>query len=36
MHQASYFISPNDVWNLVSTAQAPQIVDKRNWPTRVA
>jgi hypothetical protein len=36
MRSASYFISPNDVWNLVSTAQAPQIADTRIWPARVA
>ena len=29
MHSASYFISPNDLWNLIGTAQAPQIVDTR-------
>ena len=29
MHSASYFISPNDLWNLIGTAQAPQIVDAR-------
>jgi rhodanese-related sulfurtransferase len=26
---SSYFISPNDLWNLIGTAQAPQIVDTR-------
>ncbi len=29
MHFASYFISPNDLWNLIGTSQAPQIVDAR-------
>ena len=29
MHSASYFISPNDLWNLIGTAHAPQIVDVR-------
>jgi rhodanese-related sulfurtransferase len=29
MHSASYFISPNDLWTLIGTAQAPQIVDTR-------
>ena len=27
MSSASYFISPNDLWKLIGTAQAPQIVD---------
>jgi rhodanese-related sulfurtransferase len=29
MHSASYFISPNDLWNLIGTARAPQIIDTR-------
>jgi len=29
MPVASYFISPNDLWNLIGTAQSPQIVDVR-------
>ncbi len=29
MLSASYFISPNDLWNLIGSAQAPQIVDTR-------
>lgn len=29
MNIASYFISPNDLWTLIGTAQAPQIVDVR-------
>jgi rhodanese-related sulfurtransferase len=29
MHSASFFISPNDLWNLIGTSQAPQIVDTR-------
>jgi len=29
MHSASYLISPNDLWNLIGTARAPQIVDVR-------
>lgn len=29
MHSASYFISPNDLWNLIGTARAPQIIDVR-------
>jgi rhodanese-related sulfurtransferase len=29
MDSASYFISPNDLWSLVGTARAPQIVDVR-------
>ena len=29
MHLAGYFIAPNDLWNLIGTAQAPQIVDAR-------
>ena len=29
MHSASYFISPNDLWTLIGTAHAPQIVDAR-------
>ena len=29
MHSASYFISPGDLWNLIGTAQSPQIVDMR-------
>ena len=29
MHSASYFISPNDLWSLIGTARAPQIVDVR-------
>ena len=29
MRTASYFISPNDLWNLIGTSQAPQIVDVR-------
>ena len=36
MHIASYFISPNDLWNLIGTAQSPQIVDVRNRPAKVA
>jgi rhodanese-related sulfurtransferase len=28
-HSASDFISPNDLWTLIGTAQAPQIVDTR-------
>ena len=28
-HSASYLISPNDLWNLVGTARAPQIIDTR-------
>jgi rhodanese-related sulfurtransferase len=29
MHSASYFISPNDLWSLIGTNRAPQIVDTR-------
>lgn len=29
MDSASYFISPNELWTLIGTAQAPQIVDTR-------
>src|SRR4051794_15590737 len=29
MHLAGYFIAPNELWNLIGTAQAPQIVDAR-------
>jgi rhodanese-related sulfurtransferase len=29
MHCASYFISPTDLWNLIGTARAPQIIDVR-------
>jgi rhodanese-related sulfurtransferase len=29
MDSASYFISPNDLWNLIGSAAAPQIVDTR-------
>jgi rhodanese-related sulfurtransferase len=29
MHFASYFISPSELWSLIGTAQAPQIVDTR-------
>ena len=29
MRTASYFIAPNDLWNLIGTSQAPQIVDAR-------
>ena len=29
MHSASYFISPNELWSPIGTAQAPQIVDVR-------
>ena len=29
MRSASYFIAPNDLWNLIGTSQAPQIVDAR-------
>ena len=36
MLSASYFISPSDLWNPIGTAQSPQIVDKSNWPARVA
>jgi len=36
MHSASYFISPNDLWDLIGPAQSPQIVDTRNWPAKVA
>jgi hypothetical protein len=34
MHSASYFISPSDLWDMIGTAQSPQIVDTRNWPAR--
>jgi len=36
MHSASYFTSPSDPWNLIGTAQPPQIVDTGNCPARVA
>ena len=36
MHIASYFISPNDLWDMVGTAQSTQIVDARNRPAKVA
>jgi rhodanese-related sulfurtransferase len=29
MHTADYFIAPNDLWNLIGSAKAPQIVDVR-------
>jgi rhodanese-related sulfurtransferase len=29
MHSASYFILPAELWNLIGTARAPQIVDTR-------
>jgi rhodanese-related sulfurtransferase len=29
MDSASYFISPSDLWNLIGTSQAPQILDVR-------
>ena len=29
MDSASYFIAPNELWSLIGTAQAPQIVDAR-------
>jgi rhodanese-related sulfurtransferase len=29
MHSASYFISPTDLWNLIGSAAAPQIIDTR-------
>jgi len=29
MHSASFFISPHDLWTLIGTARAPQIVDVR-------
>jgi len=30
MDSASYFISPNDLWNLIGSASAPHIIDARN------
>jgi rhodanese-related sulfurtransferase len=29
MHSSSYFISPNDLWNSIGRASAPQIIDAR-------
>ena len=29
IHSASYFISPNDLWTLIGSAQAPLIIDTR-------
>jgi hypothetical protein len=36
MHSASYFISPNDLWYLIGTAQSPKFDDIRNGPAKVA
>jgi hypothetical protein len=36
MHSTGYFISPNNLWDMIGTAQSPQIVDTRNWPAKVA
>jgi hypothetical protein len=36
MHSASYFISPNDLWIWIGTAQSPQIDHMRNAPAKVA
>ncbi len=29
MHSASYFISPGDLWHLIGSARAPQLIDAR-------
>ncbi len=29
MHSAGYFISPTDLWNLIGSARAPQLIDAR-------
>jgi hypothetical protein len=36
MHIASYFISPNNLWEMIGTAQSPLIVDTPVWPAKVA
>jgi hypothetical protein len=36
MHLASYFIPPNELWNLIGATLLPRTVDTRNPPAKVA